>query len=65
MAQATFSCPFGAIHLLPTSARLVPDWRIFHMTPFGICFLVLPPAACLERAALEYRGGACPRPRAA
>ena len=22
----------------------MPDWRIFHMTPFGICFLVLPPA---------------------
>ena len=29
---------------MPTSARLMPDWRIFHMTPFGICFLVLPPA---------------------
>ena len=29
---------------MPTSARLMPDWRIFHMPPFGICFLVLPPA---------------------
>ena len=42
--QGGLSCSSGAIHLLPTSARLVPGWRAFHVTLFDTCFLVMPPA---------------------
>ena len=43
--QGGFSCPSGAIHLLPTSARLVPGWRALHVT-----FLTHDFWSCLRRA---------------
>ena len=42
-------CLSEAIHLLPTSARLMPGWRAFHGNPFDTCFLVKPPAGLSER----------------
>ena len=43
--QGGLSCPSGAIHLLPTSARLVPGWRALHVT-----FLTHDFWSCLRRA---------------
>ena len=43
--QGGLSCSSGAIHLLPTSARIVSGWRIFHMNFFVSVFL-----SCLRRA---------------
>ena len=43
--QGGLSCPSGAIHLLPKSARLVPGWRALHVT-----FLTHDFWSCLRRA---------------
>ena len=43
--QGGLSCSSGAIHLLPTSARIVSGWRIFQMNFFVSVFL-----SCLRRA---------------